>query len=118
MYYYQRLRDLREDADKTQKEIAELLNTNQSQYQKYESGKRELPLHHAITLSNFYNVSIDYITVITNIKYGKNNMNTEERNLLERWNCLTEKNKGKAEYFFEQLLKKQLRSEKEQKKSM
>ena len=49
MYYYQRLRDLREDADKTQKEIAELLNTNQSQYQKYESGKRELPLHHAIT---------------------------------------------------------------------
>ncbi len=53
MYYYQRLRDLREDADKTQKEIAELLNTNQSQYQKYESGKRELPLHHAITLSNF-----------------------------------------------------------------
>ena len=39
MYYYQRLRDLREDADKTQKEIAELLNTNQSQYQKYESGK-------------------------------------------------------------------------------
>ena len=41
MYYYQRLRDLREDADKTQKEIAELLNTNQSQYQKYESGKRE-----------------------------------------------------------------------------
>ena len=109
MYYYQRLRDLREDADKTQKEIAELLNTNQSQYQKYESGKRELPLHHAITLSNFYNVSIDYITGITNIKYGKNNMNTEERNLLERWNCLTEKNKGKAEYFFEQLLKKQLR---------
>ena len=75
MYYYQRLRDLREDADKTQKEIAELLNTNQSQYQKYESGKRELPLHHAITLSNFYNVSIDYITGITNIKYGKNNMN-------------------------------------------
>lgn len=45
-------------------------------------------------------------------------MNTEEKNLLERWNCLTEKNKGKAEYFFEQLLKKQLRSEKEQKKSM
>ena len=118
MYYYQRLRDLREDADKTQKEIAELLNTNQSQYQKHESGKRELPLHHAITLSNFYNVSIDYITGITNIKYGKNNMNTEEKNLLERWNCLTEKNKGKAEYFFEQLLKKQLRSEKEQKKSM
>ena len=35
MYYYQRLRDLREDADKTKKEIAELLNTNQSQYQKY-----------------------------------------------------------------------------------
>ena len=64
------------------------------------------------------NMNYPLISGITNIKYGKNNMNSEEKNLLERWNCLTEKNKGKAEYFFEQLLKKQLRSEKEQKKSM
>lgn len=104
MYYYQRLRDLREDADKTQIEIAKILNTNQSQYQKYESGKRELPLHHAITLSKFYNVSIDYITGITNIK---NNLNNEEKFLIESWNYLTDKNKGKLEYFLEQLLKKQ-----------
>lgn len=61
MYCYQRLRDLREDADKTQKEIAEILNTAQEQYHKYESGKQELPMHHFVTLAKYYNVSLDYL---------------------------------------------------------
>ena len=61
MYFYQRLRDLREDADMSQLEIANLLNISQQHYSMYESGKREFPMHHFITLAKYYNVSIDYL---------------------------------------------------------
>ena len=61
MYQYQRLRDLREDKEKSQAEIAELLNTSREQYNRYERGKQELPMHHFITLARYYNVSIDYL---------------------------------------------------------
>ena len=61
MQYYERLKALREDHDRTQKEIAELLGTDQSYYAKYENGKRPLPLHHLKTLCLYYNVSADYI---------------------------------------------------------
>ena len=64
MYFYQRLKDLREDSDKTQGEIAKLLNTTQQQYYKYEIGLRELPMHHFITLARYYNVSLDYLAGI------------------------------------------------------
>ncbi len=64
--YYQRLRDLREDYDLKQKEIADLLNTTQQQYSKYEQGIRELPTHHLITLAKFYKTSADYILGLTN----------------------------------------------------
>ena len=61
MYNYQRLRDLREDSDKKQESIAMILNITRQQYQLYESGKRELPMHHFITLARYYNVSLDYL---------------------------------------------------------
>ena len=61
MYIYKRLRDLREDSDRKQEEIAQVLNISRQQYQLYESGKRELPMHHFITLSRYYNVSLDYL---------------------------------------------------------
>lgn len=61
MQFYQRLRDLREDNDKNQTEIAELLGMQQTQYSRYERGDRELPMHHFIKLAKFYNVSLDYI---------------------------------------------------------
>ena len=61
MHYYGRLRDLREDADKTQEEIAALLNTTQQQYSKYEKGIQEIPVHHLITLADYYKVSVDYL---------------------------------------------------------
>ena len=61
MYYYQRLRDLREDKDINQDAIAEMLKTTQQQYSKWERGEREIPLHHAITLAKFYKVSMDYL---------------------------------------------------------
>ena len=68
MQYTQRIRDLREDADKTQKEIANILKTTQGYYSKYELGLRELPIHHLITLCEFYNVSADYVLGFTNTK--------------------------------------------------
>lgn len=68
--YYQRLRDLREDKDLRQSDIAQLLNTTQQTYALWEIGKREIPLHHAITLAKFYKVSMDYLTGLTNKKEG------------------------------------------------
>lgn len=61
MAYYKRLRDLREDNNYTQKEIADLLYTTQPQYYRYESGLRDLPCELLIILAEFYNVSADYI---------------------------------------------------------
>ena len=61
MHYYQRLRDLREDHDKKQEDIAQILSISRQQYQLYESGKRELPMHLFILLARYYNVSLDYL---------------------------------------------------------
>ena len=61
MYCYGRLRDLREDADLTQKEVGTLLNTTQQQYAKYELGVQEIPTHHLLRLAEYYHVSMDYI---------------------------------------------------------
>jgi transcriptional regulator with XRE-family HTH domain len=68
MALYRRVRDLREDNDKTQKQIAELLNMQLTVYQRYERGERELPLWAAIKLANFYGVSLDYLVERTNRK--------------------------------------------------
>lgn len=69
-YYYQRLKDLREDGNKIikQQDIADLLKTSQQTYSLWELGIREIPFHHVITLAKFYNVSIDYIAGLTNKK--------------------------------------------------
>lgn len=60
-----RIRDLREGRDLKQREIAELLLCDQSLYSKYERGERELPLHLAIQLAEFYDVSVDYLVGLT-----------------------------------------------------
>lgn len=65
MAHYQRLRDLREDSDKTQQEIADYLGTSAQHYGKYESGKAEIPLERAVLLAKYYNVSLDYIAGIS-----------------------------------------------------
>lgn len=67
MYYYRRLRDLREDHDLLQKQVADVLNITREQYQLYESGKREIKVHQLIQLADFYQVSVDYIVERTNI---------------------------------------------------
>ena len=61
MYIYQRLRDMREDSDHTQSDIAEILGTVRQQYARWETGAQELPMHHFITLARYYNVSLDYL---------------------------------------------------------
>ncbi|MBO4950758.1 MAG: helix-turn-helix transcriptional regulator [Clostridia bacterium] len=61
MSLYKRVRDLREDSDKTQKDMANLLNMQLTVYQRYERGERELPLWAAIKLADFYKVTLDYL---------------------------------------------------------
>ena len=59
--YIPRLRDLREDHDLPQKQVAALLGIDQRVYSNYELGKRTLPLPHLVTLADFYHVSADYL---------------------------------------------------------
>ena len=61
MTYQRRLRDLREDHDKTQQDIAAVLCTSQTMYARYERGANELPLRHLLTLADYYGVSVDYL---------------------------------------------------------
>jgi transcriptional regulator with XRE-family HTH domain len=61
MRYVKHIRDLREDHDKTQQEIADVLGTSQTMYARYERGANELPIRHLITLCRYYKVSADYI---------------------------------------------------------
>ena len=63
-----RLRDLREDGDYTQKEIADVLHIRQNTYSQYENGQRQIPIELLIRLSNFYGVSTDYILELTGVK--------------------------------------------------
>ncbi len=71
MEIHERIRGLREDHDKTQKEIAALLNTSPQYYQKYEKGIRPIPVAHLKTLALYYNVSLDFIVGIPDgMPYG------------------------------------------------
>ena len=63
--YYPRLRDLREDQELKQKEVAAILGIDQRVYSTYETGKREIPTHHATKLAELYNTSTDYILGLT-----------------------------------------------------
>lgn len=69
---FERIKNLREDNDLTQKEIAYLLKITRQQYGLYESGKRTIPIDLLIVLANFYNTSVDYILGRTNIKIPYN----------------------------------------------
>jgi len=65
---YKRIRDLREDADLTQRQIAEILHMHKTTYRRYETGERDVPLNIAILLSKQYGVSLDYLAGLTNKK--------------------------------------------------
>jgi transcriptional regulator with XRE-family HTH domain len=68
MHYAERVRALREDHDKTQAEIAVLLNIVQKTYSDYELGKTRIPVDSLITLAKLYDVSMDYICGVTDIR--------------------------------------------------
>lgn len=68
MDYITRIRNLREDADKTQQDIATYLGTSQTMYARYERGANEMPIRHLIKLAKYYNVSLDYLCGLSNIK--------------------------------------------------
>ena len=62
---YERIRNLREDKDLTQKQVGQILNMSQTGYNQYEIGKNDIPTKVLISLANFYNTSIDYLLGIT-----------------------------------------------------
>ena len=66
--YFQRIRDLREDCDLTQREVAEFLGIQQTVYSCYERGFQTIPVEHLLKLANFYHVSTDYMLGRTNNK--------------------------------------------------
>jgi transcriptional regulator with XRE-family HTH domain len=104
MSYYKRIRDLREDADKTQIDLAKYLKTTAQYYGKYEKGEREIPFIRAIQLAKYYNVSLDYLAGITNFKHGYM-LEPDEENFLKNWHSLSERDKGKVEYLMTELLR-------------
>ncbi len=65
---FSRLRDLRQDSDLTQKEVGTIVGMSQTGYSQYELGNNDIPTHVLITLSEYYNVSVDYILGLTDEK--------------------------------------------------
>lgn len=68
MIYYERIREIREDNRYTQQAIANILNIGQRTYSDYESGRTRIPVDSLIILAKFYNVSMDYITGVSNVQ--------------------------------------------------
>ncbi len=66
--YFQRIADLRQDHDLTQQDVADILNCKREVYRRYEKGIREIPVSYAITLANYYNVSLDYLLGLSDKK--------------------------------------------------
>ena len=62
-----RLREIREDRQLSQRQLAEILNVKQNTYSQYETEKRQIPVAMLITLANYYNVSVDYLLCLTDI---------------------------------------------------
>ena len=109
MQHYHRIRDLREDCDLTQSELCKRLFMHKTTYTNYEQGKHTVPLDFAVTLADFYDVSLDYIAGRTNFKHGKSNpdFNRELVEIADKFSLLSERNKGRLEQFIDQLLDSQ-----------
>lgn len=115
MYYYQRLKDLREDADLNQKEVGQIIGTSGNYYGDYENGKRDIPTERMIILAKYYKVSMDYITGLTNDKGGLHRNSAEENNILSKYNSLSDKRKGRILQLLDMLTEEQQNEEAETK---
>lgn len=100
MAHYPRIRDLREDSDKTQSELAEYLGTTTQYYGLYEKGANEISFERAIMLAKYYNVSLDYIAGLTNSKRGLSHgeLTEKQQELLELIGTLTDSEKAKLRH--------------------
>lgn len=97
MSYYKRIRDLREDSDKNQSEVAQALSMQLTQYGRYERGERELPLGIAAQLAKYYGVSIDYIAGVSSERRGGNtSLSPRECELISIFRALDEFEKGQV----------------------
>ncbi len=110
MTNYQRIRDLREDADWTQKEVAEKLYLHLTQYRRYENGDSEVPLNIAINIAALYHVSLDYIAGLTNDKRGltRSSLSQEETKLISGFRALDPIGQGRMLERLEILLTQQI----------
>lgn len=96
MSKFDRIRDLREDADLTQKNVADSLYMHLTQYRRYETGEREIPLSVAVKLAEKYNVSLDYISGASTVKDpNRFGLNSEEQGLIESFRSLNDIQKGR-----------------------
>lgn len=109
MGFYQRLKDLKEDADLTQKQVSEIIGVSVNHYGKYERGETDIPFEKVIKLADHYNVSLDYIAGRTNYKQGLNSptLTQDELALIESYRQLSERSKGKHDVLMQQLLEQQ-----------
>lgn len=94
---YKRIRELREDNDLTQKQVADKLYMHLTQYRRYETGERELPLETAAAIAKIYGVSIDYIAENDGlngdgVQFG---LTTEEVNIIRKYRKLSKINKAR-----------------------
>lgn len=99
MAKYNRIKDLREDCDKTQQELADYLGTSSQHYGKYELGEAEIPFERAIMLAKYYNVSLDYIAGLTNNKRGlsQGSLSEKQQELIEFIGKLSDEERAKLE---------------------
>ncbi len=105
MAKYNRIKDLREDSDKTQQMLADYLGTSPQHYGKYELGNAEIPFERAILLAKYYNVSLDYIAGLTNNKKGLSSgeLTNEQQELLNFIDGLSAKEKENLLEFISRL---------------
>lgn len=106
MAYYRRIRELREDNDKTQREIAEYLGTPYQYYSVYEKGGSEISFERAIALAKYYNVSLDYIAGLTDVKQNSsvNSVPENQQKLIRQLNSLSSKEREQLSGLLEAMI--------------
>lgn len=92
---YQRIEDLRVDADMSQEKMATLMNTSKTQYQRYENSDGNNFFEAMIQIAKIHKVSLDYIAGLTNDKGGLHKNNKDEQEFLKLFNQLSEKDKNR-----------------------
>ena len=107
MAFYQRLRDLREDADLTQRQAAELIGTSMNHYRKYERGETDIPFEKAVILAQFYDVSLDYLAGLTYIKSSFTKTASNSSYLVNLFLHLTSSNQNRIEERMLEMLEQQ-----------